>query len=128
MSELIKKLTKKIDMSDLFIVLATPNYIDALRNHDGDILAHIKLASELKKPFFIVIDKRLSRDEKGYIQNYFSRNDIIKQIEIDLRYEKNIMAQEIKKLAQEIVGSDEDVEIITQNSHEDDTDKKSKKK
>lgn len=120
MNQLKEILTKKISQTDLFIVMATKNYLDALRNMDGDILAQIDTARKFQKPFFIVFDNRLSDDEIKEIDEYFSNDNIVKKAIINMRsnvWQRDI-ALEIKKFTRELSGKDEDVQIITHYSND----------
>ena len=100
MSELDKKLDRNIDMSSLFIVIASRSYIEAIRCLNGDIMAQISIVRELKKPFFMIIDCKLSQEEKQYVGEYFSKDNIVKRMEIDICNRKDIsdVAREIKML------------------------------
>lgn len=115
MSQLEEKLTKKISPIDIFVIMATKSYLDALRNMDGDILTQIDIARKFQKPFLIVVDKRLSKDEIKEIEEYFSNDNIIKRTTIDMysHISKRDVASEIKRIARELSGKDEDVQIIT---------------
>ena len=117
MNELKKKLDKKINMSNLFIVIASRNYIDAIKSFDGDIMTQIGIARELKKPFFMIVDNKLSKEEKRYIGEYFSKDNIVKRMEVDIGSRKATrdVAIEIKRLTWEVTG-DDNVQIITQDS------------
>lgn len=120
MSQLEKKLTKKISPADIFVVMATKNYLDALRNMDGDILTQIDIARKFQKPFLIVVDKRLSKNEIKEIDEYLSNDNIIKRVAIDIydHISKRNVASEIKRLAREVSGKDEDIHIITPYSND----------
>lgn len=114
------KLNRKISMSDMFVVMATKNYLDALRKLDGDIIAQIGTAHIFGKPFFIVIDKRLSQEEKEEIDIYFSQYNVIRKMEIDVGNiisMKNVAA-EIKRLTVQFANAPEEeyIKIITMNS------------
>lgn len=104
MSELEKRLDEKISRSNLFIVLINRSYIESLRNFDGNITTQINIARELKKPFFIIVDSKLSKEEKRYIGEYFSKDNIIKRVEVDIGDRKSAIdiAIEIKRLTWEI--------------------------
>ena len=116
MGELKNRLDKKIGASNLFIVVATKNYIEAIRCIDINIITQINIARELKKPFFIIIDNKLSKVEKEFIRKYFSKDNIIERMDVDIRSRKGTrdIAREIKKLTWEITGNN-DVRIITQD-------------
>lgn len=120
MNGLKEKITKKVELSNIFIVLATKSYLKELRELDEEILLSINAAVELKKPFFIVIDIRLTKEEKEEIDRYFRGNNIIKRIETDIKSKRSIeiIAREIKRLSWEMTGKDKDVRIITTYSSE----------
>ena len=115
--EKLKKLDKKISTSSLFVVVATKNYIGAIRHLDRNITAQINIAREFKKPFFMIVDSKLSKEEKKYIGEYFSKDNIIKKMEVDIKNKKTAryIAREIKRLTWEITG-DSNVRIITEDS------------
>ena len=123
MEELKKGLDKKIGTSNLFIVIASRNYIEALRSLDENITTHINIARKFKKPFFIVVDSKLSKAEKQYIGEYFSKDNIIKRMEVNIGSRKGTsdMAREIKRLSWEMTG-DANVRIITHCSDDDSDD------
>lgn len=114
-NELVKGLSRKISASGLFLVLATRNYIECLENQDGDILTQIKIASDLGKDFLLAIDKKLSDEEKKYIDTYFSRYNNVYKLDINFT-DKGLteLAKIIKILAVEKTGSDEHIEFHTQ--------------
>lgn len=120
MNGLKEKIAKKVELSNVFIVLATKNYLKELRELNEEILLSIGAAIELKKPFFIVIDSRLTKEEKEEIDRYFRGNNIIKRMEIDIKSKISIeiIAREIKRLSWEMTGKDKDVRIITTYSSE----------
>lgn len=121
MSKLTERLTKKMSPSIFFIVLASRGYLRALKNLDGDITTQINIARKLKKPFFIVIDSRLSNNEIEEIDKYFSGDNIIKRITVNISDKNSAkdLALEIKKISKELSGEDS-LRIITSTSHEDD--------
>lgn len=115
MNELAKKLSKKIDESNLFMILVTRNYLDALRSQDGNILTQIKIARQLKKPFFIIIDGILSNEEIKEIEEYFSKDNIIKTMTLDTidSISARNVALEIKKVIKELSEKDEEIRITS---------------
>lgn len=123
MNILTNKLHRKISMSDMFVVMATRNYLDALRNLDGEIIAQIGTAHIFGRPFFIVIDKRLSQEEREEIDIYFSEYNIIRKMEIDFENIKSMkdVAEELKRLTRKFANESEDgeIRIITMNSKDD---------
>ena len=63
------------------------------------------------------MDSKLSKEEKQYIGEYFSKDNIVKRMEIDIgnRKDTSDVAMEIEMLTWEITG-DDDVKIVTQGS------------
>lgn len=104
MDDLKIKLTKKIDSSDLFMVLGTRNYVDALKGNDENIMIQIDVARAMNKPFLIVIDRNLSKENRQYLEEYFSKDNIISKIDIDIDNKRSViyMAKEIKRLMSEL--------------------------
>ncbi len=120
MNKLKEKITKKIELSNVFIVLATKSYLKELRSLDEEILLSIESAIELKKPFFIIIDSKLTKEEKEEIDTYFRGNNIIKRMEVDTKSKRfiEIIAREIKHIQWEMTGKNKNVKIITTYSSE----------
>ncbi len=95
-------------------------YINTGHEHVGqknqsDILIQIEAARELSKPFFVIIDRRLSQDELDEIRKYFSKDNVIKRI--SSRYGKRELYQNCGFRNKT---SDVYVDIITQDSIEKD--------
>lgn len=110
-SPLIERLTNKIAGTELFIVIATKNYLEALRNMDGDVITQIGIARELDKPFFIIEDSRLLKEEIEEARRYFSNDNIIRitTINWDDKSSVNSVVSEIKKLA-----GGKGIDVVTQ--------------
>ena len=110
-SPLVERLTEKITGTELFIVIATKNYLKALRNMDGDIIAQIGIARELDKPFFIIDDSRLLKEEIEEVRRYFSNDNIIRITTINWNDKSSInsVVSEIKKLA-----GGKGIDVVTQ--------------
>lgn len=104
MNDLKIKLTKKIDSSDLFMVLGTRNYVDALKGNDENIMIQIDVARAMNKPFLIVIDRNLSKENRQYLEEYFSKDNIMSKIDIDMGNKRSAiyMSKEIKRLMSEL--------------------------
>ena len=104
MGDVKKRLTEKISTSDLFIVLGTRKYVVALKENGEDIATQVNTARELKKPFFVVIDRNLSKEDRQYLDEYFSKDNIISRMEVDInnRAFTAYVAKEIKILMREL--------------------------
>lgn len=100
MSKLVNDLKEKISGSRIFMVLSTKNYLNSLRNYDGDILTQINIARELNKPFFIIIDSRMSQGEIEETRKYFSKDNVIKEVIVDIGSNNSamIVASEIRQI------------------------------
>jgi len=113
-----KSIKEKISDSQFFIVLSTKNYLSTLRDADCDILNQISIARELNKPFFIIKDSRLSQEEIEEIEKYFSKDNVIQEIMVNMGDKKNstmIIASHIRHAMRCILPcSTEKMEIITQ--------------
>lgn len=122
MSDVKKRLTKKISTSDLFIVLGTRNYVVALKENGENIATQVNIARELKKPFFVVIDRNLSKEDRQYLDTYFSKDNIISRMEVDInnRAFTAYVAKEIKTLMQELRTMKDDDNITVVTSYGDD--------
>ena len=118
MGDVKKRLTEKISTSDLFIVLGTRKYVVALKENGEDIATQVNIARELKKPFFVVIDRNLSKEDRQYLDEYFSKDNIISRMEVDInnRAFTAYVAKEIKILMRELrtMEDDDSVTIVTQ--------------
>lgn len=117
MNDVNKRLTKKINTSDLFVVLGTINYVVALKNNDENIATQVNIARELKKPFFLVIDRNLSKEDRQYLDEYFSKDNIISRMEVDIKNRASVayVAKEIKTLMRELrtMADDDNITIIS---------------
>lgn len=116
MNKTVNKLKKKISGCKFFIVLGTKNYLKELRIEDSDILIQIKIARELKKPFFIIKDSRLTNDETEEIGKYFSKDNVVKEITVDIGSKLSVMiiASEIRNLMTCMYpGEDKTIDIVT---------------
>lgn len=101
MNKGLNRLIEKISGSELFIVLGTKNYLDALRIGEVNILAQVTIALKLNKPTFIMMNKDLSREEKLELEGYFNKHNVIKEMELDMRDTKqmNAAVKEIARIA-----------------------------
>lgn len=115
MNILTDELKKKISGCEFFIVLSTKNYLKALRNSDEEILTQINLARELKKPFFIVEDSRLSQSEKEEMRRYFSNDNIIERIAVNIenKNSRKLLAKKIIYVTRMFRPQDKSINIVT---------------
>lgn len=117
MDKLKKRLIKKISGSDLFIVLGTRNYMISLKEIDESIAIQIDTARKFKKPFFIIIDRNLSKEDRQYLDEYFSKDNIISRMEVDIGSSSSTIyiAKQIKMLVKELstTGNYKGVNIAT---------------
>lgn len=122
MDKLKKRLIKKISGSDLFIVLGTRNYMISLKEIDESIAIQIDTARKFKKPFFIIIDRNLSKEDRQYLDEYFSKDNIISRMEVDIgnRSSTTYIAKEIKILAEELRTTEDDKEVTISTPYDDD--------
>lgn|SRR3990167_2909986 len=114
MNKLKERLTKKISGSDLFITLGTRNYVASLKEADESIAIQIDTARKFEKPFFMIIDRKLSKEDRQYLDEYFSKDNIISRMEVDMgnRASAKYIAKEIKVLMREL-GTTEDYKGVT---------------
>lgn len=123
MTKHVKRLKEKFSRCRFFIVLATKRYLKELKNDDGDILTQVGMARELNMPFFIIIDRRLSQDETYEIRKYFSNDNIIKELIVDIGSENSagIVASEIRHMMECMYPcEDRKINLVTQDSDEKD--------
>lgn len=66
--------------SNVFVVLATKNYLNALRNQDMRLLKERETAKLLNKPTILIISETLAEDEKKEIENCFENHNVIGKI------------------------------------------------
>lgn len=99
MSKTSKNIKEKIAGCKIFIVLGTKNYLKSLKRKNKNILNQIKIARELKKPFIIINDRRLLKNEEDDIRNYFSKDNVVKEITVDIgsKESSRIIASEIRQ-------------------------------
>ena len=127
MRYLLKKerLVKNIRMSNLFIVLGTRHYVTSLKNADESIAIQIDTARKFKKPFFIIIDRNLPKEDRQYLEEYFSKDNIISKMKVDMgnRASTIYIAKQIKTLVKELrtTGDYTGVNIATPYDDEDES-------
>ena len=113
----LERLYTKIESSNIFIVLATNAYLESLRDLDREIMTQIQIARQLKKPFFVVIDSRLSMEDISEINEYFSKDNIIKRVIADMTdpiSAADKVSLEIKKTMKDMIGSENrSIDILT---------------
>ncbi len=118
-----KILKEKLSKCQLFTALATKNYLNDLRNNDGDIQIQVSIARELNLPFFIIIDRRLSQSEIDEIRKYFSKDKVVKELMVDIGSENSakIVSSEIRQMMKCMYPCEgQTIEIVTQDSDEKD--------
>lgn len=115
MDKLKTRLVKNISGSDLFIILGTRHYVRSLKKTDESIVFQIDTARKFKKPFFIIIDRNLSKEDRKYLDEYFSKDNIINTMEVDIGNSASsiYIANEIKKLVRELRVEDDKGVILT---------------
>jgi hypothetical protein len=64
-------------VSNVFVVLATRNYLQDLKEHDTRIVGQVEVAKSLGKPVFLLIDARLTSDEEKELKSYFEQHNVI---------------------------------------------------
>lgn len=121
---LVKKerLIKNIRGSDLFIVLGTIHYVTSLKEIDESIGIQIDTARKFNKPFFMVIDRNMSKEDKQYLDEYFLKDNIISRMEVDIgnRSSTTYIAKEIKILAEGLRTTEDDKEVTISTPYDDD--------
>ena len=122
-----KGLKKKISNCKIFMVLGTKNYLQSLRNNDKDIMSQVKIARKLKKPFIIINDRRLSKNDVDEIRKYFSNDNVVKEITVDIGSNESsqIIASEIREAMDCLYpGRDRMIDLIfPYDDYDDDNDK-----
>ena len=101
------ELARGIADSNVFIALVTKNYIEALKDGNSPVSLQVKLAKKYNRPVIILVDNRLSKNEKIELEMYFIGFDILGMIDINWSDEgssinamnqiKNIIDKEIEK-------------------------------
>ena len=66
-------------ISNIFVVLATRRYVDALKNNKKELLAQIELGRKYNKDCFILIDKSIGEDDIKILDEKISGLKIIKR-------------------------------------------------
>jgi len=111
-------LRKKIAGSQLFVVLATKCYLKSLKDEDKYITTQIGIARDLNKPFFIIKDSKLSKGEEDEINQYFSKDNIIKETRVDVGSKNSVMniASELKQMMSCLCYTDKEIRLVTQET------------
>lgn len=101
------------------MVLATGYCLKDLRDDNSDIHNQIRMARELNLPFFTIIDRRLSKNEIEEIRKFFSKDNVVKELIIDIGSENSakIVASEIRHMMECMYPlEDKTIRIVTQDS------------
>jgi hypothetical protein len=109
------KLEEKISGCGFFVVLSTTSYLESLRKSDEDIMTQIGIARELKKPFLIIEDSRMSQPDIEETRRYFSKDNIIDRISVNLG-DKNselLVAEKIREVVRMFCPESESVNLVT---------------
>lgn len=119
--EYIKKITKNISRSGIFMVIVTKRYFERLMNNDEKILIHIKVARDLKKQFFIAIDNRLMCSEAMQTNIFFSNDNVIKKTIVDVRKYRDLiyLGIETEELARKLNPQGKEILIVTEDTVDD---------
>jgi hypothetical protein len=117
-----KDLKDKISDCGIFIVLSTSNYLDSLRKSDKDIMDQIDIARELKKPFLIIEDGRMSQQDKEETRRYFSKDNVIDKITVNLGDKKSweLVAKKIRDVTSMFRPESGPIEVIFGNQEDED--------
>jgi hypothetical protein len=130
MEKLSKDLKEKISKCKIFIILGTKGYLKSLRRNDKDITNQVNIARELKKPFVIIKDRRLSKNDLDDINKYFSNDNVIKEITVDIgsKESSQILASEIRQVMDCLYpGRDRMIDLIYPYDEDDDKEMKKRK-
>lgn len=125
-----KDLKEKISKCKIFIVLGTKGYLKSLRCNDKDIMNQVNIARELKKPFVIINDRRLSKNDTDDIRKYFSNDNVVKEITVDIgsKESSRILASEIRQAMDCLYpGRDGMIDLIYPYDEDDDKEIKKRK-
>ena len=125
----MENLKEKISKCKIFIVLGTKGYLKSLRRNDKDIMDQVNIARELKKPFVIINDRRLSKNDTEDIRKYFSNDNVVKEIIVDIgsKESSQILASEIRQTIDCLYpGRDRMIDLIF--PYDEDDDKEMKKR
>lgn len=114
MEEKEDKLKKKISNCGFFIVLSTKNYLDSLKKSDKDIMTQIGIARELKKPFLIVEDARMSQTEREEARRYFSKDNVIDSMTVNLGDNNSvgIVARKIRDISRMFCAEANSINVV----------------
>ena len=88
----MKRTFDKIASSDFFLVIGTANYLKEISSL-GRLAEQRKMAKALKKPVMLLVDCRLSEEQKGQLRDLYSEFDKVQEIEFD---EDNLGAMDEK--------------------------------
>lgn len=99
--------TEAIIGSDLFLVLATPDYLEDLRNAGEQVTHQILIAKRHNKPVFLAIHNSLSESEVKELKTYFNSFKILGEQTFNPKDEYSLkkVALEAKKRLEEIIES-----------------------
>ncbi len=97
-------LIEAIAGSEIFIALATKNYLQEMHDPNSEVSIQSKIAKRLNKPVVIVMAKNLSQAGKLEIERFFVGYNVIKVIDLDFDDDSSWKdaAEEIRRVTREI--------------------------
>lgn len=98
------RLIGAIVKSDVFLVVATRNYLEAIKN-DPNIYDQIQIARQHKKPVLFLMDRQMTEEERREIKKHFDGMDIIGEISFDSNIPDSIngATSEVKEVVEQWV-------------------------
>lgn len=110
-----EELRKKISGCGFFIVLSTKSYLESLKRSDKDIMDQIDMARELKKPFFIIEDTRMSQPDIEETRRYFSRDNVVGKLSVNLdtKNSSEIVANKIRDISRMLCPESKPIRLVT---------------
>lgn len=97
-------LIEAIAGSEIFLALATKNYLQEMHDPNSEVSTHSKIAKKFNKPVIIVLAKNLSQADKLEIERFFVGYNVIRVINLDLDDDSSWKdaAEEIAQVIREI--------------------------
>lgn len=78
-------LRERIDLSDVFLITATPIYIKEMLNNKKEVIEAKKIAKELNKDVIVLIDIRLKDEDKIRLEEHLKGLRIVRRETLDMR-------------------------------------------
>lgn len=92
----------KINVSELFVVIGTENYVRSIRDPEDEehylITDQIITAKHLCKPIILLIDMNMDKKDKDYLVDYFKGFKIVEELPLNHKVDEAAIEEIVVRL------------------------------